>query len=868
MHIGSVAARILVPFLLALLAACGGGGGGDGAVPPPAKEPLPSNVMGSSRPADARWRPPAGAVPASGNYVYLQSDAGETIGQGGRSLHTETDSTISYSYFNFRHRFSVGHPKQQWSLDFVTIVPPRAGLYSDARKPDLRTDSNEAGINAATEGRECEVLNGWFVIDDVAVGQNGAERFVLRFGIRCAGATATLHGQLRWSRADSRDGPIAPPPAGLWQPPASELPADGSFVYLESDAADYVGGGRKRLFTKQNAVLNVAYMDAPSVQFYSVAANSRTESWRGNFIGNQGVRLSRGYYPGIQRYPFHDIGIGAMEWGRDGLGCGLVNGWYVVDEVEYVDKHIVYLDLRFEQRCDLSGAKLRGRVRWSAVEFLPPPGPVDPPPAGLWQPPAGATPATGDYVYLHSEPGDGVGQGRKRLYTPDVADIRATPYGRHFHVRVNGDTTWTGDFRTMTSVPTIEKGHYGALASTASADAARGALSWSAGGAGCASASTGWVVVDRVEPAPDGTIAAVELRFEQRCAGAAGVLRGKLRWTASAASAVIVPAPALLWRPPAGAVPASGNYVYVESEYGDPIGGGRTTLDTSSDALLLGPGPANGGARGFSLSVFNGASNWVGRFIRPVDAATLQAGLYGNVLSGGSSLAAGGVEWSGNGATCLYHATSWFVVDAVEYVGAQLSAIELRFEHRCNEWSSALRGAIRWSASDATVPPGPTQPPAGLWQPAAGATPASGNYVYLESHYGDPVGLGRNRLFTDANASFTANAPDYRRWFSISVDPRGTLGSDWFANFEAMEHLAELRTGFYGAATRYSSHSPARPGLDLMGEGGACNTLSGWFMIDRVSYADGELESIELRFEQHCERRSAPLRGKIRWSRG
>jgi hypothetical protein len=42
--------------------------------------------------------------------------------------------------------------------------------------------------------------------------------------------------------------------------------------------------------------------------------------------------------------------------------------------------------------------------------------------------------------------------------------------------------------------------------------------------------------------------------------------------------------------------------------------------------------------------------------------------------------------------------------------------------------------------------------------------------------------------------------------------------------------------------------------------------LSGWFVVDRVTYSGEEIKSLELRFEQLCEGAPAPLRGAIRWN--
>jgi hypothetical protein len=42
--------------------------------------------------------------------------------------------------------------------------------------------------------------------------------------------------------------------------------------------------------------------------------------------------------------------------------------------------------------------------------------------------------------------------------------------------------------------------------------------------------------------------------------------------------------------------------------------------------------------------------------------------------------------------------------------------------------------------------------------------------------------------------------------------------------------------------------------------------VSGWFVVDSVTYTGTAVTAIDLRFEQHCENAAAALHGKIRWS--
>ena len=80
-----------------------------------------------------------------------------------------------------------------------------------------------------------------------------------------------------------------------------------------------------------------------------------------------------------------------------------------------------------------------------------------------------------------------------------------------------------------------------------------------------------------------------------------------------------------------------------------------------------------------------------------------------------------------------------------------------------------------------------------------------------------------------------------------------------------MNSLTRLQPGYYADVQRWPFHNPATGGLDWSGMGRGCNTLTGWFVVDSVTYAGNAIASLDLRFEQHCEGVAPTLRGKIHW---
>jgi hypothetical protein len=315
------------------------------------------------------------------------------------------------------------------------------------------------------------------------------------------------------------------------------------------------------------------------------------------------------------------------------------------------------------------------------------------------------------------------------------------------------------------------------------------------------------------------------------------------------------PIPTGLWSAPPGAAPATGNYVYLQSDSGDYIGAGRTYLYRSSNAVVT----ITGSGLAVDVNV-SGNESWNGSFRLPSGAETLQAGYFQNLTRAPfADPAVGGIDWFGEGRGCNT-IKGWLVIDRVELTAGAVTAIDLRFEQHCEGGTAALRGELHWSAGDTTGAPGPENPPpAGLWKPDASFVPPAGNYVYLVSDNGDYIGAGRTQLLTPANSTLNVTT-DLTNALSIAV-------GGWSGNFVGMNSQSQLKPGYYGNLQRYPFHNAVRGGLDWSGNGRGCNTLAGWFVVDKVSYALGQLTAIDLRFEQHCEGDIAAQRGVIHWAK-
>jgi hypothetical protein len=301
---------------------------------------------------------------------------------------------------------------------------------------------------------------------------------------------------------------------------ASPAPRPTRFS-LTSDPGDYIGGGRAYLYTLADAIIVVEANGG------HLSLNiTGDESWFADFqLPNTLTRLERGTYSGLSRFPFHNQAVGGLSWSGEGRGCNTLTGSMVIEAVTYRNGDLSLIDLRFEQHCEGQTPALRGVIHWDADDPTTLRGPVTPIPAGLWRPATGATPATGNYMYLVSDVGDFVGQGQTLTYTPANATIGVTASTGHVAITGGG---WNGDFQAMVSLSDIRPGYYANLQRYPFHNPARGGLAWFGQGRGC-NELTGWFAVDAVTYS-GATITAIDLRFEQHCEGGTPALRGAIRW--------------------------------------------------------------------------------------------------------------------------------------------------------------------------------------------------------------------------------------------------------------------------------------------------------------------------------------------------
>ncbi len=842
-------ARLAAAATCSLVVGCGGGGGGGG------------GGADASGPPGAS--PPTGVAAPLATQITLQSDPGDPIGQGRAYAYTLANARIQLTQQAGRLSVVVtGDEDWQGDFQIPAGVTPMVARYDGVpRYP--QADAARASMRWFGGGRGCATSTGWFAVDHVDLSSSGhPHALVLRFERRCDGATAALRGEIRWLTSDATLPPaiVQPPPDSLWKPPAGATPARGNYLYVQSESGDYVGQGRSALYTPRTALFHGSGA-ADTFELFVTGA----QRWYGVIQGRiDTFSLKPGHYVELTRQPFANPTRGGLSWVSDGRGCTDQRGWMVIDDIQYDAQRffVTAITYRFEQRCVEGTAVLRGAVRWSAADAAAPTTPSPSQPAATWQPPATALPAEGNLLYLDSEPGELIGGGVERVFTPLDAVITVEESDGRALIGVDGVFGWRIDLRAEAAPSTLRPGVFSSLPRAFNPVNDHQPHFSLAGGAGACGESQSWLAIDAATYTA-GRLTALDLRFEQRCAGAMGAARGLLRWRADDGRLPAGPGPIVskaAWRPLTGAVPAAGNYLLINSSRYDLMGGGLQAVYTPLEARFLAR------AQGPELTLdVQGDDTWRLVFKGIEGQTRLTTGTYAAVSRWPfHSPARGGMDVGLHGSPGANSLQGHFIIDAIEHdAQGQLTALQMRFEqHIEGSLSGAVWGELRWSAADATLPPGPVSPPpAGLWAPPASATPATGSYLYFESEAGEFVGGGLTRLFTTPAARITATPTPLGLGTALLTVDTGII-SPWSLSLGQMLGQPRLQPGYYAVPFAFPFQNPAKGGLSFSGDGRGCNEVGGWFVIDSISYTGDTISAVKLRFEQNCEG-SGLLRGEL-----
>lgn len=142
-------------------------------------------------------------------------------------------------------------------------------------------------------------------------------------------------------------------------------------------------------------------------------------------------------------------------------------------------------------------------------------------------------------------------------------------------------------------------------------------------------------------------------------------------------------------------------------------------------------------------------------------------------------------------------------------------------------------------------------------QPPAGASTGVETFVTVISEPGDPLLDGEKLYYHPGNGGVTPEP--YSGGVTVWVSG-GNLGRSYRLVFEAPRGQT-LTVGEYTHATG----ADGDPRVDISGEGRACGSGTGRFVIRQITRAGGEITSLWIVYEFHCSRARAAIIGEVRY---
>ena len=619
-------------------------------------------------------------------------------------------------------------------------------------------------------------------------------------------------------------------------------------IILQSDVGDTIGMGQSYAYNLSDTKIKVT-----SDHNRLVVRLEGDESWTGVFQvgGSEQTQLKAGMVADVPLY------IDSMDWSKSGLtwwgegrACSSSYGWFSIDNVKYIGTQLSEVKVRFERHCNGTSAALHGEITYYADDTTKPPPPVMPAPASLWHPPADVANSVGNYAYFESEDGDYVGLGKAWRYDQRSASVVVSGNITNLNFSIQGNDLWSAELRGMSGFTTFQPGYYPGVHGSRFNNPVKGGMSWTGAGRGC-SKSTGWFVIDSVTSDQNFNVTAIDLRFEQHCEGRTAALRGAVHWKApSPLPPVVGNSTVGSWRAPA-VPPGSGNYLYMQSDAGEALAKGLIDLQTSATAAFSVDVQDNH----LAINV-HGANDWSVRLAPKPGQSQFAAGDYANLSGGALTVSLGNYgQFSPQG---------WAVIDSISYAAGKIVALDLRFEELGNNLlandSGLLHGQLHWRADQPDNFAGPSTPaPSLFWRPAAGNTPSSGNYIYLESDRSDFLSDQPSYLYTPLNSLITVTGTGNSVTFRVIGD------EFWDGRFKAMSNANQIQPGYYAGQSNSVHGNPSRGNFSWGGNAKGCNDATSGVVVDKAVYSGSQLIELRLRFEQHCENEPGATRGEIHW---
>jgi hypothetical protein len=286
------------------------------------------------------------------------------VGGGTEQLYTSANAKL-YSdlpqggdYF----RASMQGGAHSWYVEIAAPPgqPLAVGSYIRAVRAAFRP-AGSPGLDVYGDGRQCSTANAKFDIEELTFAFGELVTFQATFKQPCG--TGSLYGRIRIENP-APTGPGITLPAG-----AIALPTTGSFLYLNSEPGEYVGGGLEQLFTAANSSLDGSMLTEVGDYFRGhMVQGNNTHYFYVDFAAPEGQPLAVGHYLRAARASFRPAGSPGLDVWGDGRGFNDLLGRFDVDELTFWPNGDVKV---FQATFKLGGAnpKLYGRYR---LETQPP----------------------------------------------------------------------------------------------------------------------------------------------------------------------------------------------------------------------------------------------------------------------------------------------------------------------------------------------------------------------------------------------------------------------------------------------------------------------------------------------------------------
>lgn len=305
-----------------------------------------------------------------------------------------------------------------------------------------------------------------------------------------------------------------------------------TFIGIESESGDYIGGGVTETFTDVGVILT--------------GVGSRVSFSGGGFTYTFEApedELTVGHYKEATRYPFNSIGVPGLSISGNGRGCNTLTGQFIVHELIYDDAfNVLSAAIDFEQYCDSNVSALFGFVRYNSdVDGI-----LDQDADGVSDikdncidvANADQTDSDDDgignacdliqgttFVYIDSEEGDYIGQGVQELFSLENTTIT-----------INGNSSLVslsaGGFTYSFAAPdasVLDVGMYEGATRYPFNSGEEPGLSVSGNGRGCNTVTGNFEILE-IHINENGSVSNFAANFEQYCGVSESALFGVVRY--------------------------------------------------------------------------------------------------------------------------------------------------------------------------------------------------------------------------------------------------------------------------------------------------------------------------------------------------